>query len=134
MCTIDLDERATVWRETFRTARKPHKCRCCFSPIAPGDRYMEHFSVFDRGSRATYEKACVPCATIIERFATEHDGIRFSPSSIGDMLSECAEYAYPDEDDLSDTEREPLDEWGEALNAIHARYEAAKADRAAVPA
>jgi hypothetical protein len=41
MCRVDmLDERASVWNETYRKARKDYRCGECGRGIAAGERYV----------------------------------------------------------------------------------------------
>lgn len=64
MC-FDYDgERAEVWREATRKARKPHRCSECSGPIAVGDRYFNIFSVYE-GNADTY-RCCPKCQLVRE--------------------------------------------------------------------
>lgn len=108
MCDLDLDT-CTVWRETTRKARKPHTCHCCGGPIQPGDKYLSHFSVYD--GYVTDEKQCPACTIMVEEFAKVH-GQHTSPSSMPELLVECAQ----NEDDA-----EMVAKWKKELAAIRAR-------------
>lgn len=43
MCMIDDGEKAELWSERWRTARKPNRCDECRRPIAAGERYVYLF-------------------------------------------------------------------------------------------
>lgn len=85
MCSLDL-ETATVWRETPRVARRPHRCDCCGKRIAPGKQYLEHFSVI--GGSPVREAMCAPCDSARDDFASAH-GQSPNPSYFAEVLSEC---------------------------------------------
>lgn len=109
MCYIDT-EPCSVWRESYRQARKPYKCACCRAPIAVGERYLYHFDVFE--GDACQERLCLSCEADRETFADAHGGRSSSPSSFLHFLDECVS-----EDEESEQKWRPM------LERIHARME-----------
>jgi len=81
-------ERADVFRDTPRTARKQHQCSCCGGTIRPGFSYIEHFSCSSDG--VNYEKMCSGCNDTMNVFAISHG--RCNPSALYDRISECIGY------------------------------------------
>lgn len=116
MCVIDL-EPCEVWSEKERTARKAHSCSCCGSAIHPGQRYLDHFSVYD-GS-ATLQKACLPCRDDRKEFADEHDGMICNPGYFMEMLGDC----------ITDEEPESDAKWSPMLDRITSRRAMAEEKR-----
>jgi hypothetical protein len=57
-------EAPTVFAESDRRARKPHRCDCCHEAIAPGQRYGNTFGVWD-GNASTI-KRCSRCQAIYD--------------------------------------------------------------------
>lgn len=62
MC--DYGESPTAWSETWRTARKTHRCCACGETVRPGDRYHYLSGVWD-GSPGSY-KHCARCWTMFK--------------------------------------------------------------------
>lgn len=60
MC--DEGEPPTAWRETWRTARKPHQCIACGETIEPRHRYHFISGIWD-GEPGSY-KHCARCWAI----------------------------------------------------------------------
>lgn len=88
MCDLDHDnfDNASVFKQSFVTARKPHVCECCGGQISPGSKYVKHFSVYD-GSVSS-EKACTACETMAEEFQRSH-GMRMTPGGMPEALQLC---------------------------------------------
>lgn len=112
MCEVDDGNRAEVWNETPRKARKRHRCDTCGATIAVGDRYVDHRSIFD--SRVTAEKSCMPCDEARQDFGHEH-GMTPLPSDIREYLSECVRGVPAD---MSDEDRR----WVAYLSGIETRH------------
>lgn len=111
MCEVyvDDDNRADVWNETHRTARKAHACRCCGGSIVAGERYLV-VSWVSEGTAAS-EKMCLPCEADMFTFGVEHGGCRWAPSAFEVALADCI-----NEDDAEEAAR-----WEAMLAAIQAR-------------
>lgn len=92
MCDLSYEERATVWSQTWRRARKQHRCEGCRRAIKPGSRYCITFSVFD--GYASSEKSCLPCTALAERFGKEHHLTPFA-STLLEYLDECVREEDP---------------------------------------
>lgn len=60
-CYCDY-EPATIWDETWRRARKTHKCCECGSGIKPGNLYQIVASLYE--GRWDHYKTCEPCADL----------------------------------------------------------------------
>lgn len=111
MCAIDL-EPCAVWREKLRTARRDYRCACCGGPIRAGERYLDHFSVFE--GNATSERMCNACDRDADVFAAAHDGMRCTPNYLPTMLRECIDGVVgPLEGDDA--------QWAAMLEAMRAR-------------
>jgi hypothetical protein len=108
MCEIDYGESCEVWRETRHTARKRHSCDCCGAAISVGEKYLQHYSVFE--GDPTNEKMCGACADIREQFQKEHGAIMGGPGYFEELLADCI-------DDGPKSERK----WTPMLEAIQAR-------------
>ncbi len=89
MCDLDYMEEVSFWSETWRTARKGHRCTACGGEILPQERYVVHFSVYD-GSAAS-EKICGLCYADRGEFAHEHESLIPVPSAFLDALEECVD-------------------------------------------
>lgn len=109
MCSIDYDNYPELWRETERTARKAHRCDSCGGPIAPGSRYVDHFSKID--GEAYSEKLCADCKGARAEFCDAHGAGVCNPSYFPRLLSECVFDGDPE----SDTRWRPM------LTALQAR-------------
>ena len=107
MCYIEL-ETCEVWSETERKARKAHTCSCCRGPIAPGERYVVHFSVLD--GDATSEKSCLACHAARMEFGDAHESAP-QPSYFPTLLREC----------IVSGEGDSEAKWRPVLEAIEAR-------------
>jgi hypothetical protein len=94
MCMIDL-EPATIWEETYRTARTEKQCSSCGMLIQPGDPYMYLSYLCD--GRWTHEIGCAPCIIVRDDFADAH-GQSFGPSLLLEMLNECVDRWSRDKD------------------------------------
>lgn len=86
MCDLSYEETTKVWTQTWRRARKEHRCEGCQRAIKPGSRYCITFSVFD--GYASSEKSCRPCTALAERFGKEHHLTPFA-STLLEHLDEC---------------------------------------------
>lgn len=86
MCSTEDLEPCTVWRQTYRTARKAHECDACGGPIAPKDPYLDHFDVFE--GEVSSQKICAPCTIVWNAFSKEHGGAPH-PGSLIETLEEC---------------------------------------------
>jgi hypothetical protein len=62
--SVSCDGQASVYRETPRTARVPHKCSACREAIAPGHRYTVIAIVFDGEVKSL--KRCARCQALHE--------------------------------------------------------------------
>jgi hypothetical protein len=107
MCELEL-EPCEVWRETYRTARKEHRCSSCGGPIRGGEKYRDHFSIFE-GHR-TSQRACATCAADMDAFGKEH-GTWPIPSHLAETLQEC----------IADGDEESERVWKPMLEALRAR-------------
>ena len=95
MCVIDTDEYCTVWNETERKARKPHKCSCCRRQIRPGETYMTHFSIFE--GVCIDGKCCADCEKDRQEFAAAHGGYRCDPGNFSQQVADCISEGDEDE-------------------------------------
>lgn len=86
MCDLAGDERAEVFEEEVRRARKEHRCECCRRTIAVGERYARTFVVFE--GEPDSAKACLACHRAIQRFGKAHRFYPF-PSSFAECLEQC---------------------------------------------
>jgi len=86
MCVIDFDEYCTIWNETERTARKQHKCSSCGGRIQPGEKYVDHFDVFE--GEANHEKCCMACDVDRKEFGKAHE-VSLGPGGWREYLDEC---------------------------------------------
>lgn len=119
MCDIDDGERCSVWSETQRRARKPHRCDACSGPIGIGEIYLVHFSVFE--GYTTSEKMCVECEVARDEFADEHNGMLCTPSGMRETLRECISEGTS-ADDEGNAVVDPEDaRWQAMLDAMAAR-------------
>lgn len=102
MCKLDWDDYATVWDDTWRKARKEHKCHACRGRIAPGERYLVNSVVFE--GTAASEKMCAACDALMVEFG-KVDGHppRTTPGSLADYITECIN---EDEDQVYDEEKD----------------------------
>jgi hypothetical protein len=91
MCTIDFDP-PEAYREEQRTARKPHRCEDCSTPITPGTRYVYISGVWD--GRGDSFHRCLECAAISD--AARDAGCI---TSIGGTLEEAPEALVSGEHD-----------------------------------
>lgn len=107
MCYIEL-EPCQVWSEHERKARKAHTCSCCRGPIAPGERYLVHFSVLDGDT--TSEKCCLACNAARLEFGNAHDSIP-TPQYFPVLLADC----------IAEGDEESETRWKPMLQAIEAR-------------
>jgi predicted RNA-binding Zn-ribbon protein involved in translation (DUF1610 family) len=90
MCEIDNDgEECTIWRNEFRRSRRARKCQSCSTPIAPGERYLNHFNVYDGSSHT--ESLCASCGEAAEEFRVAHGAMPTTPMWIEDVLDDCAD-------------------------------------------
>jgi len=64
-CDYGDAEAFSVFRESWPTARKPHKCSECRKPINAGERYHRVFGVV-RGERPTVHLTCCRCNALID--------------------------------------------------------------------
>jgi predicted RNA-binding Zn-ribbon protein involved in translation (DUF1610 family) len=62
--SMEIDGVCEVYRDTLRTAKIQHTCSACKEPIRPGDRYVDHFSIFC--DEKEYVKRCMRCETIYQ--------------------------------------------------------------------
>lgn len=115
MCDIDLDGQCDVWRETTRTARKQHKCSSCGGVISSGEKYIEHFDIFEGESNT--ERCCMACDADRQEFCAAHN-VMLGPNSWEHYLSECIYDGGHDEDGRK---------WGPMLKRQEERRKLAKA-------
>ena len=66
------DERAEIYDDSWRRARKDHKCCACHRAIRKGEKYSRTFVLFD-GDVSVYVR-CVGCQTIHLHLRTLGDG------------------------------------------------------------
>lgn len=86
MCMIrDVDCMASVYNETFPTARKEHKCTECRRIIQPKEKYKNIWGVWEGDSR-TY-KICSHCSVATDLLVRECDGFL-----LGDVLEDLREH------------------------------------------
>lgn len=71
MCMIDYGERAAVWDQIIRKARKSHLCCECHRTIEKGEKYEYISSLFD-GSWDHYH-LCAHCSSA-SRWLSKHCG------------------------------------------------------------
>lgn len=115
MCEIDFDGYCDVWRETERTARKEHKCSSCGLLIIRGDKYIEHFDIYD--GETNRSKCCMACDADRKEFGKAHDVGTLEPRSFPHYLEECI---YDDGHD------EEGRRWLPMLNRLRKRQKEAK--------
>jgi hypothetical protein len=108
VCYIEL-ESCEVWDETKRRARKAHRCSCCKGPIAPGDTYLVHFSVYD--GAITSDKCCGRCEEARGEFGDAHESMIPTPSYFPYLLADC----------IAEGDEESETKWRPMLEAILAR-------------
>lgn len=108
MCDLEL-ERAAVWRETPRRARREHRCDGCCCVIRPGDAYLSHFSIFD--GEAHGEAMCFPCWFAREAFAELH-GAHMNPDYLWESIQDC----------IAENGDDDPDGWRGLLASIKRRY------------
>ena len=70
-CEPAEGESCDLWCETWRRARKEHKCCECKEIINPGDRYAYTFLIFE-GEPHTF-KRCSFCAEEVARLLRDND-------------------------------------------------------------
>jgi len=117
MCEIDGD-RAELWRDTPRVARKQHACDGCGATIVAGAHYLEHFDVFEGST--TSERVCFGCWAAYQQFADAHH-FWFSPGRIIEQLRDCIG-ENNDEDDV----------WRPVLASVLRRYRVSPERRRAI--
>lgn len=91
-------ERPSAWSETWRTARKEHRCCSCNERIRAGQRYHYCGGVWD-GTGASY-KHCARCWTLF------HALVNYSGEESVDLLLDCGEtwdslYGEPPPEELA---------------------------------
>lgn len=110
MCYIDVDDPCEVWSETWRRARKEHRCAVCLRLIYSGERYSIHFSVYQ--GEPCSKSVCSFCQTAREEFAEAHEGATYQPGSgFLVMLSEC----------IAEGDEESEERWQPMLEEIRGR-------------
>ena len=67
---MDADEVCSVWKVSWRKAKKEHKCCECGDAIKLGERYEYIFCIFE-GEPDNY-KTCEFCAEEFARLAKKH--------------------------------------------------------------
>jgi hypothetical protein len=55
----DLDDRCSIWNETYRKARKPYRCGECRRDIAVGERYVYLWALGEDGPFTA--RWCIHC-------------------------------------------------------------------------
>jgi hypothetical protein len=117
MCEIDHDDDGlcALWRESWVKARKPRACGSCQATIAPGDRYLKHFSIHDGDAHRA--SVCQPCGEAHKAFFEAHDVHLAPPDSVAYELNECINNSDADDDPAR---------WQAMLDALKARREAAR--------
>lgn len=86
MCEVSQDGYCDAYRETERTARKPHKCDACGATIKPGKRYAFASGIFDGEPFST--RSCLPCERARKEFGKAHR-VGISPDALEEHLQEC---------------------------------------------
>jgi hypothetical protein len=91
MCRIEGADPATVYRESYPTARKVHRCEECRRVIEPGERYRYVFSVYEGHGNSYY--TCGHCCAGQDWLGRECGGYIF-----GEVAEELREHAeeYPE--------------------------------------
>ena len=88
MCEIDTydwDEPAFT-SETWRVARKPHRCSCCDAQILSGVKYLVFTYCVD--GRVDVEKCCAACDRDRQAFGKVHH-VWVYPASLEPLVDEC---------------------------------------------
>lgn len=115
MCDIELDgDTCDVWINTWHTARKPRACEACKTVIAPREKYMRHFDLFD--GAVNVEFLCAVCGQAAEAFHNEHHCSPQSPAGVRYMIRDCIENS----DDAGRARWQPV------LDVLDARREASR--------
>lgn len=90
MCSVGEFATCSVFQQNRIVAkRKPQQCDACRRVIPTGATYVRHFSVFE--GAVDSEKMCLDCESICDMFAADHDGFRFLPSSMPEILDDCVD-------------------------------------------
>lgn len=86
MCMVDdLDDRAEVWNEQPRKARKQYKCGECYREIAVGERYVY---LWAKGSDGPFTaRWCAHCDVLKDWLWTNCSG-----SVIGSVIEDCRDH------------------------------------------
>jgi len=69
-CEPNEGEPCDLWQESWRKARKQHKCCECGETIQPGQRYQYIFIIFE--GDPDYKKRCEFCANEVTRFLQDN--------------------------------------------------------------
>jgi hypothetical protein len=115
MCDLHSD-RPSCWSETWRRARKPHRCRACDETIRRGDRYHYSSGVWD--GRPDSFAHCARCWAIYLALQAE-----LEPGEGIDLDLDCGETwqsAFGEEPPEAVARLAFLlpDEYGELLGAV----------------
>lgn len=114
MCDIDDGDRASVWCETWRKARKQHRCDGCGAAILPGERYIVHFSKYE--GEVSSAKLCAACDLIRTQFAEAHGHVTPFPGTLRETLDNC----------IDDGDEESEQKWKPMLAEMDARRSTAR--------
>ena len=115
MCFIEIDDVCEVWKETPRRARKQHACTCCYRPILIGEKYVDHFDVFE--GRPEKCKLCSECEKDRAEFGDAHNGTILHPGSMLEYLEQCVGDNYDDDGETADDETQ---KWERMIERIEA--------------
>lgn len=121
MCAIDGD-RADLWQDDVRRARKPHRCASCGRTIPAGESYTSLFTIFE--GEADRCACCAACWSDLNEFGEAH---RFTPhpTTFAEELAACVEESSVYDEELD--ERVPAGEWAPMLARLREREERARA-------
>ena len=95
-CSVDVDEVAEFYSESYPVAKKAHTCCECKGDINIGDKYHKVTGKWE-GNFSTY-KTCMTCDNIRNHYCSS--GFYFG--SLREQIRECVGFDYtkvPEEDD-----------------------------------
>lgn len=83
------DDTCEVWNETWRKARKEHRCDECAGAILPGERYLSYRWIC-QGEPGSF-KECAKCRTVREIIADREKAEGCTGSEIWAPLHQLSE-------------------------------------------